>query len=66
MAGYADAGCLHRFECSLPWANLVSGGANLTQSDADERPALSTINNLTALVFDGDTGGKVQTADKDG
>ena len=46
------------------WKNLVSGGANLTQVTADRRPTLSTINDLTALVFDGDTGSKGTNSDR--
>ena len=46
------------------WKNLVPGGANLTQTTADRRPTLSTINNLSALVFDGDMGNKGVDSDK--
>ena len=38
------------------WDNLVPGGANLTQSTANLQPALSTINGLTALAPDGESG----------
>ena len=38
------------------WDNLVPGGANFTQSTANLRPALSTINGLTALAPDGESG----------
>ena len=38
------------------WDNLVPGGANLTQSTANLRPALTTINGLTALAPDGESG----------
>ena len=38
------------------WDNLVPGGANFTQSTANLRPALSTINGLTALAPDGASG----------
>ena len=46
------------------WDNLVPGGANLTQTTADRRPTLSTINNLTALAFDGDQGSKGSNSDR--
>ena len=46
------------------WDNLVPGGSNLTQSDADKRPTLSTINNLTALDFDGDASSKGRDSDR--
>ena len=46
------------------WKNLVPGGANMTQTTADRRPTLSTINNLTALVFDGDQGNKGVDSDR--
>ena len=48
------------------WANQVPGGPTLTQTDADERPALSAINNITALDFDGDTSSKNTNADNAG
>ena len=38
------------------WKNLVPGGADLTQSTANLRPALTTINGLTALAPDGESG----------
>ena len=38
------------------WANLVPGGADFTQSTANLQPALSTINGLTALAPDGESG----------
>lgn len=38
------------------WKNLVPGGADLTQSTANLRPALTTINGLTALAPDGASG----------
>ena len=38
------------------WENLVPGGANFTQSTANLRPALTTINGLTALAPDGASG----------
>ena len=38
------------------WDNLVPGGANFTQSTANLRPALSTMNGLTALAPDGASG----------
>ena len=38
------------------WRNLVPGGANFTQSTENLRPALSTINGLTALAPDGESG----------
>ena len=38
------------------WRNLAPGGANLTQSTANLRPAVSTINGLTALAPDGESG----------
>ena len=38
------------------WENLVPGGANLTQSTANARPALTTVNGKTAIDFDGATG----------
>ena len=45
------------------WDNLVPGGANLSQPIAAQRPALSEINGLTALDFDGETGGKGANSD---
>ena len=38
------------------WENLVPSGADLTQSTANLRPALTTINGLTALAPDGASG----------
>jgi hypothetical protein len=38
------------------WDNLVPGGANLTQSTANARPALTTVNGKTAIDFDGASG----------
>ena len=38
------------------WKNLVPGGANLTQSTANARPALTTVNGKTAIDFDGASG----------
>ena len=38
------------------WRNLVPGGANFTQSTENLRPALSTMNGLTALAPDGESG----------
>ena len=38
------------------WANMVPNGANLTQSTANARPALTTVNGKTAIDFDGATG----------
>lgn len=38
------------------WKNLVPGGADLTQSTANLRPALTTINGRTALAPDGASG----------
>ena len=38
------------------WNNLVPGGANLTQSTANARPALTTVNGKTAIDFDGASG----------
>tara|TARA_R100000458_G_scaffold51198_1_gene51848 strand:- start:42 stop:875 length:834 start_codon:yes stop_codon:yes gene_type:complete len=38
------------------WKNLVPGGVDLLQSTANLRPALTTINGLTALAPDGASG----------
>jgi len=38
------------------WDNLVPGGASLTQSTANARPALTTVNGKTAIDFDGASG----------
>jgi len=38
------------------WDNLVPGGDNLTQSTANARPVLTTMNGRTAFSFDGESG----------
>ena len=38
------------------WANLVPGGADFAQSTSNLQPALSTMNGLTALAPDGESG----------
>ena len=59
----ADAGVIRVGNSMSEWKNNVPGGPSLTQTDADERPSLATVNGLTALEFDGDTSGKSVNAD---
>jgi len=60
----ADLGVTTVSSVVSTWASQVPGGPNLTQSVANKRPALTTINNITALDFDGDTGSKGQNSDR--
>ncbi|MAL46669.1 hypothetical protein [Hyphomonas sp.] len=62
----ADAGVTAVSNAISVWKNNVPGGPSLTQGDADERPALTTVNGLTALDFDGDTSSKNINADSVG
>jgi len=62
----ADLGVTTVSNVVSAWANQVPGGPSLTQTDANERPALSTVNGLTALDFDGDTSSKSANADNAG
>jgi hypothetical protein len=62
----ADLGVTTVSSVVSAWANQVPGGPSLTQTDANERPALSTINNITALDFDGDSSSKNTNADNTG
>ena len=59
----ADKGVTAVSNAMSVWKNNVPGGPSLTQTDADERPALTTVNGLTALDFDGDTSSKSANAD---
>ena len=38
------------------WKNLVPGGSDFAQSTSNLQPALTTINGLTALAPDGESG----------
>ena len=59
----ADAGVIRVGNSMSEWKNNVPGGPSLSQTDADERPSLATVNGLTALEFDGDTSSKSVNAD---
>ena len=59
----ADKGVTAVSNAMSVWKNNVPGGPSLTQTDADNRPGLTTVNGLTALDFDGDTSSKSANAD---
>ena len=62
----ADKGVTAVSNAMSVWKNNVPGGPSLTQTDADNRPGLTTVNGLTALDFDGDTSSKSANADNAG
>ena len=62
----ADKGVTRVGNSMSVWKNNVPGGPSLSQTDADQRPGLATVNGLTALEFDGDTSSKSANADNAG